>query len=199
MFRVRVLALVMLAASAQFSLADSVDSIEIRTAWETLETTLEREVFKDERRYYLEKADCTYALLERPELSAHNGRIFFQAHFSGRLATRVFGECIGPGEAFNVLFSGQPHVKGENLQLRDLRIEDVDSNLFRDILVDFLDDQLPQIISLNLGRELRYHLEKVNATSRYRVQLIELEIRDLRAEPHHLIMNVALKLDVALD
>lgn len=76
-----------------------------------LERLLASQVFTDEGRRYVQgsrEAKCSYAWLEKPEISGSEGRLVIRAKFTGRSAWSLFGRCVGMGDSFDVRITATP-------------------------------------------------------------------------------------------
>jgi hypothetical protein len=137
---------------------------EIEVPYSVLAGSIIKNNFTDQGRHYLSGdsgSKCTYAYLENPRVIAESGRLKLVAHFSGRAATEVFGNCVGAGDAFTVTLSGVPVYADGELRLDDQRIDVPDGKLFSDEIEDFLSGNLLPAFRYPLRDEIRKALASV--------------------------------------
>src|SRR4051812_2522417 len=115
---------------------------------------LGEQVFSEEGRRYVrgdKKTKCSFAYLESPKVMGEAGRIRIQARFTGRSALNMFGQCVGVGDAFNVVITAAPQYKDGNLRLQDVRVASDGKN-------GFYIRRVCAAMSESLGRDFKYSL-----------------------------------------
>lgn len=123
-------------------------------------------------------ASCTYVYLEQPAVTLRDGRLFLRVRLAGRAGLKVNGSCVGAGDAFYTTVSGQPHIKGETIALRDFRLDEGKAE-YRGLLEPLLRQQIPLLLGLNLRDELTRLLQ--NNSSEFKVTLTQFQLIDVAA------------------
>lgn len=104
-------------------LAAHARAVELHIQFGALERMLAEQVFTEEGRRYVRggKTDrCNFAYLEAPKVESDAGLIRIRAKFTGRSSLNVLGQCVGLGDAFNVVVTAKPQYKDGDLRLRDV-------------------------------------------------------------------------------
>lgn len=156
-------------------------ALELSIGYPVLEQALADQLFEDQGRYYLsgDSSDgCNYAYLEAPRLSAEGGRLILKVHFSGRIGTMVFDQCVGAGDAFDVSLSGVPRVTGEVVRLAEPRFEVPNRPQYEQLVREALTGAVAGALRFDLGAEVR-RLTNTAANQGYRLTVQTLTITGL--------------------
>ena len=105
--------------------AASARAVELRLEFGAIERMLAEQVFTEDGRRYVHgsaAAKCNFAYLEKPHIEADSGRLRIHARFTGRSALNLFGQCVGLGDAFNLVITTRPEYKDGNLRLADVKV-----------------------------------------------------------------------------
>jgi hypothetical protein len=139
-----------------------------------------RRLFTDNGRKLLagNTTSCNYAYAERPAISFRNGRIFLRLHFSGRAGVVMNGACAGAAEAFDATVSGEPYANGENISVRNVRVEEGKKE-YRSLLEPILRKQLPELLGSNLRQELTRYLD--GNIAEFRMAVTEFQLQNVTA------------------
>jgi hypothetical protein len=103
--------------------AVSARAVELQIEFKALERMLGEQVFSEEGRRYVKgtKSDrCNFAYLESPKIESDGGRLRIRAKFTGRSSLNVLGQCVGLGDAFQVVVTARPVYKDGQLRLQDV-------------------------------------------------------------------------------
>ena len=98
-------------------------AVELHIQFAALERMLAEQVFTEEGRRYVrgDKSNrCNFAYLESPKIEGDGGRLRIRAKFTGRSSVNVLGQCVGLGDAFQVVISARPQYKDGRLRLQDV-------------------------------------------------------------------------------
>jgi hypothetical protein len=98
-------------------------AVELHVQFGALERMLGEQVFTEEGRRYVrgDKSDrCNFAYLESPKFDSDGGRLRIRAKFTGRSSVNVLGQCVGLGDAFNVVITARPQYKDGHLRLQEV-------------------------------------------------------------------------------
>lgn len=139
-----------------------------------------RRLFSDNGRKMLagDASTCNYAYAERPAIAFRNGRVYLRLHFSGRAGVIVNGTCAGASEAFAATVSGEPYPNGENISVRDVRVEEGKKE-YRSLLEPLLRRQLPELLGSNLRHELTRYLD--GNIAEFRMAVTEFQLQNVTA------------------
>lgn len=185
------------ALAAFFLTAPAARAVEITASLAVFQQALERDVFKQQGRLYLEggpDSGCTYAYLEWPKLESRGDRLLLHAHFSGRAAFEAFGGCVGPGDAFDVTISGRPYARAGTIGLTDLRMES--GSDFNDLVSHFVTGELARLAQMDLAAEVARLVATASGSSPYRLALPDFKVESIGVADGRLTLRVNLKLDV---
>lgn len=180
-------------------LARPASAIHLTLSYRVLERTIERELFRDQGRYYLAGSpadDCSYTFLEQPRLGAEGERIVLRLQLSARLGQEVLGQCVGPGEDVEVVVSGVPRIEGTSVTVADPEMSFPNNprygELHEAVLAPFLSGPLKEALRFDLGAELRSLAEGAGREG-YRLQISGLSLSGLRAAPNQLEVEIDLQ------
>jgi hypothetical protein len=98
-------------------------AVELHIHFGALERMLGEQVFTEEGRRYVrgDKANrCNFAYMESPKIESDGGRLRIRARFTGRSSVNVLGQCVGLGDAFQVIVTARPQYKDGRLRLQDV-------------------------------------------------------------------------------
>jgi hypothetical protein len=119
------------AAALLALLASCCGGAELQIEYSAIGKVLAQQVFTQDGRKYVrgdKKQRCTFAYLERPEISGTNGRLGIRAHFTGRSAQNLFGRCVGLGDSFDVQIASTPYYHDGVISLKDVRVESINKD-----------------------------------------------------------------------
>jgi hypothetical protein len=146
---VTVRALLLLAAASVAS------AVELRIQFAALERMLTEQVFTQEGRRYVrgDKANkCNFAYLEKPEVRGENGQLRIRAKFSGRSSLNMLGQCVGLGDAFDVVIAAVPQYRDGYLRLAEVKVAS-------DHKTGYYIRRVCTALEASLVRDFRYQLE----------------------------------------
>jgi hypothetical protein len=98
-------------------------AVELHIQFGALERILGEQMFTEEGRRYVrgDKSNrCNFAYLESPKIESDGGRLRIRARFTGRSSVNVLGQCVGLGDAFQVIVTARPQYKDGRLRLQDV-------------------------------------------------------------------------------
>ncbi|MEO8594838.1 MAG: hypothetical protein ABI759_16080 [Candidatus Solibacter sp.] len=137
------------------ALSQSAAAVELHIQFGALERMLTEQVFSQDGRRYVRgsKADkCNFAYLEKPQVRAQGSLLLIKAHFTGRSALNVAGQCVGLGDAFDVLITALPVYKSGSLALQEVIVRSRDKN-------GYYIRKVCQAMQSSLIRDFKYPLE----------------------------------------
>ena len=126
--------------------------MELQIQFTALERLLAEQVFTQEGRRYVRggKSDkCNFAYLEKPRVAGADGKLLMHARFTGRSSFNMFGQCVGLGDAFDVLIAASPRYRDGALGLENVTVVSEGHN-------GFYIRRVCAALSSSLAREFRY-------------------------------------------
>jgi hypothetical protein len=165
-----------------------------------LKRMLSDQAFTQEGRRYVhgsQSAKCNFAYLEKPKIEADSGRLRIRARFTGRSALNMFGQCVGVGDAFDVVVTARPDYKDGNLRLQDVKV-------VSDNKSGFYIRRVCSAMEASLARDFRYPLEHAasaileDATAQpaYKRELKAFRVPEVRVSSDALILVLDFQLTV---
>lgn len=130
-------------------------AVEVHIHFGALERMLTEQVFSQEGRRYVrgsKTAKCNFAYLEQPQVRGENGRLRIKARFTGRSSLNFAGQCVGLGDAFDIVITAVPIYKNGALALRDVKVASDGKGGFYARLVC-------EAMQASLGKDFKYALE----------------------------------------
>src|SRR3990172_2217702 len=176
--RRRLSAMTVLLASG-LTAATTAQAAEIRVGYPVVETLVRKALFVQENRYYLDgdpSQRCRYVYLESPRVGADGGRLTLRMHLSAQAGVEIRGRCMGPADSMEVLVSGVPTVRGNEVFLSDL-IVDAPGRSYLGQLTAFAEQDLAQRLRLSFRPEVEAALVQASTLFATRLTLEQLTIR----------------------
>jgi len=181
-------------------LASSASAVELRIQFGALERMLAEQVFTQDGRRYVKgnrATKCSFAYLEKPRAQGADGKLRIRARFTGRSALNMFGQCIGLGDAFQVVITAMPVYKDGNIGLKDVVVAS-------DGHTGFYIRRVCTAMSASLARDFRYPvataakaaLEDPGAQPGYPRELAAFRVTEIRITNDALILAVDFQLTV---
>jgi hypothetical protein len=185
---VRTLVLTLFAASCA-------NAVELHIQFGALERMLAEQAFTEEGRRYVrgDRANrCNFAYLESPKIEGDAGRLRIRAKFTGRSSLNVLGQCVGLGDAFQVVVTARPSYKDGHLRLADVAVAS-------DGKTGFYIRRVCTGLAASLERDFRYPLEteaKRLLEESGRREVREFKVPDVRVSGDALVLAVDFELRV---
>jgi len=174
-------------------------AMELQVQFGALQRLLGEQVFTQEGRRYLGKdhKKCNFAYLEKPHVEGVDGRLRMRARFTGRSAFNMFGQCVGLGDAFDVVITAVPRYKDGYLGLTGVIVESEGHT-------GFYIRRVCAALAASLGRDFRYPvaaaakrlLEDPGAQPAYPRELREFRVSDVRVTRDALVLAIDFELTV---
>jgi hypothetical protein len=98
-------------------------AVELHVQYGALERMLSQTIFTQDGRRYVhnDKSNkCNFAYLDKPKVRSDGGKLRIHAHFTGRSALNIVGQCVGLGDAFDLAIVATPRYHDGNLVLADI-------------------------------------------------------------------------------
>jgi hypothetical protein len=135
--------------------ASSARAVELHIRFDALERMLTEQVFTQEGRRYVKggkNTRCNFAYLEKPQVHGENGKLFIRAKFSGQTSLNMLGQCVGLGDAFDVLIAATPQYRDGDLRLQEVKVAS-------DHKTGYYIRRVCSALETSLARDFRYPLE----------------------------------------
>jgi hypothetical protein len=178
----------------------SARAVELHLGFGALERMLAEQVFTQEGRRYVrgDKTNrCNFAYLESPHVGAGAGKLRIRARFSGRSALNMLGQCVGLGDAFNVVIDARPQYKGGAIRLADVTASsDGKTGFYIRRVCAALQASLARDFAYPLETAARDTLENAGAQPGYKRELRNFNVLEIRIAPDAIVLVLDFELAV---
>lgn len=175
-------------------------AVDLRLQFGALERMLTEQVFTQEGRRYVhgsKTSKCDYAYLEKPQIRGADGRLRVTARFTGRKALNVIGQCVGLGDAFDLVITAIPQYKSGNIGLQEVKVSSAGKS-------GFYIRRVCESMQSTLARDFRYPLdadahrilEEAGAQPGYQRELKNLKVPEIRVTSDALVLTLDFELTV---
>jgi hypothetical protein len=187
-------------AALLFLLAHSASAVELHIQFGALERMLTEQVFTQEGRRYVhgsKGAKCNFAYLEKPQVRGDNGLLRIKARFTGRSALNVVGQCVGLGDAFDVVVTAIPIYRGGALGLQQVKVtSEGKTGYYIRRVCEAMQASLTRDFKYPLEEQARRMLEDPAAQPGYKREVRKLSVPDIRVSSDALVLQVDFELTV---
>jgi len=181
-------------------LAANAAAVELRLEYGALERMLGEQVFTQEGRRYVrgsEKTKCNFAYLEKPQVRGENGRLRMKARFSGRSALNLAGQCVGLGDAFDVVIRALPVYRAGAIWLTDVKVtSDGKTGYYIRRVCAAMEASLARDFKYGLDHEAQMLLENPSVQPNYRREVRKIAVPEIRVEEGALVLAVEFELTI---
>ena len=175
-------------------------AVELRIQYAALERMLAQTVFTQDGRRYVHNDrsnKCNFAYLEKPRVRADSGRLRIEAHFTGRSALSVAGQCVGLGDAFDLAIVATPQYRDGNLILTHVSVEsEAKTGYYIRRVCAAMSSSLAIDFRYPIASEFQKALEDPAIQPAYPRQFRRFQITEIRATADALILIVDFELTV---
>jgi hypothetical protein len=175
-------------------------AVELHIQFAALERMLTEQVFSQEGRRYVHgsKTDkCNFAYLEKPQVRGEGGRLRMKARFTGRTALNVVGQCVGLGDAFDVVIAAMPVYKNGALGLQEVKVtSEGKSGYYIRRVCEAMQTSLAKEFKYPLEAEARKMVEEGGAQPGYKRDVRKFTVPDIRVTDDALVLQVDFELTV---
>ena len=187
-------------AALLFVLAHSASAVELHIQFGALERMLTEQVFTQEGRRYVhgsKTAKCNFAYLEKPQVRGDNGLLRIKARFTGRSALNVVGQCVGLGDAFDVVVTAVPIYRDGALGLQQVKVtSEGKTGYYIRRVCEAMQASLTRDFKYPLEEQARRMLEDPAAQPGYKREVRKLSVPDIRVSSDALVLQVDFELTV---
>ena len=175
-------------------------AVELHIQFGALERLLTEQVFSQEGRRYVHgsKANkCNFAYLEKPEVRGEGGRLRIKARFTGRSALNLVGQCVGLGDAFNLVITALPIYKNGAIGLQEVKVtSEGKSGYYIHRVCESMQASLAKDFKYPLEAEAQKMLEGAGAQPGYKREVRRFTVPDIRVTNYALVAQVDFELTV---
>jgi hypothetical protein len=175
-------------------------AVELRLQFGALERMLTEQVFTQEGRRYVhgsKTTKCDFAYLERPQIRGQDGKLRITARFTGRKALNVIGQCVGLGDAFDVVISAVPQYKGGNIGLQEVKVTSAGkSGFYIHKVCEAMQASLARDFHYPLDADAHRILEDSGVQPGYHRELKNFKVPDIRVTGEALVLSLDFELTV---
>ena len=161
---------------------------------------LAEQLFTQEGRRYVrgDKSNrCNFAYLESPRVGAEAGKLRIRARFSGRSSLNMLGQCVGLGDAFNVIIDARPQYKNGAIRLADvIASSDGKTGFYIRRVCAALQASLGRDFAYPLERTARDLLENTGAQPGYKREMRSFSVPEIRIASDTLVLVLDFQLAV---
>jgi hypothetical protein len=175
-------------------------AVELHIQFGALERMLTEQVFSQEGRRYVRGGKtnkCNFAYLEKPQVRGEDGRLRMKARFTGRTALNVVGQCVGLGDAFDLVITAVPVYRNGAIALRGVKVtSDGRSGYYIRRVCEAMQASLVRDFHYALEVEARRMLEEGSAQPGYKREARKFTVSDIRVTGDALVLQVDFELTV---
>jgi hypothetical protein len=190
----------MRAAGLLLALAAAAHAVEIRIQFGALERMLAEQVFTQEGRRYVHGGKtnkCNFAYLEKPEVRSEAGRLRIRAHFTGRAALNLMGQCVGMGDAFNVVITAAPVYKNGAIGLQEVKVASEDRNgYYIRRVCAAMESSLAHDFKSPVERDAVALLQSPGAQPQYKREVRKFNVSEIRVAEDALVLVVDFEMTI---
>jgi len=161
---------------------------------------LAQTVFTQDGRRYVHNDrsnKCNFAYLEKPRVRADSGRLRIEAHFTGRSALSVAGQCVGLGDAFDLAIVATPQYRDGNLILTHVSVEsEAKTGYYIRRVCAAMSSSLAIDFRYPIASEFQKALEDPAIQPAYPRQFRRFQITEIRATADALVLVIDFELTV---
>ncbi len=175
-------------------------AVELHIQFGALERMLAEQVFSQEGRRYVHGSKtnkCNFAYLEKPQVRGEGGRLRMKARFTGRTAWNVVGQCVGLGDAFDVVITALPVYQNGAISLQAVKVaSDGKSGYYIRRVCEAMQASLAKEFKYPLEAEAQKLLEAAGAQPGYKRDVRKFAVPDIRVTNDALVLQVDFELTV---
>ena len=185
---------------AILALAPALHAASLEIRYGALERLIGQQMFTTEGRRYVkgnQGARCNFAYLESPKLlSGGASRIELRVHFTGRSALDMFGRCVGMGDSFDLVITGQPVARDGSIAFDQLMVSTPRDSFYIRRVRGALVQTMNKDFRIDVRDQARQLLEAGASNSTYQQEIHDLRVTSVRATSDALILDVDFRLIV---
>jgi len=175
-------------------------AVEIRIQFGALERLLAEQAFTQEGRRYVRgasTAECNFAYLEKPQVRGENGLLNMRAHFTGRSALNLIGQCVGLGDAFEAVITAVPVYRNGAVGLQQVKVvSGGKTGYYIRKVCEAMQASLARDFKYPLEHDAQALLESPSATPGYRREVRKFNVAEIRVTDDALVLSVDFEMTI---
>jgi hypothetical protein len=175
-------------------------AVELHIEFGALERMLTEQVFSQDGRRYVHGSKtnkCNFAYLEKPQVRGEGGRLRMKARFTGRSALNLVGQCVGLGDAFDVVITAVPVYKSGAIGLQEVKVtSEGKSGYYIRKVCEAMQASLAKDFKFALEAETQRRLEAPGVQPGYTREVRKFNVPDIRVTRDALVLQVDFELTV---
>jgi hypothetical protein len=184
----------------QATAASPGNGVELHLSFGALERMLGEQVFTQEGRRYVrgDKSNrCNFAYLESPRIGAEGDKLRIRARFSGRSSVNMLGQCVGLGDAFNVVIDARPQYQSGTVRLADVvASSDGKTGFYIRRVCTALQTSLARDFAYPLEKAAKDLLENAGVQPGYRREMRKFDVAEIRVSGDAVVLVLNFELAV---
>jgi hypothetical protein len=182
------------------ALAANAAAVELHVQFGALERMLSEQVFTQEGRRYVhgsKDTKCNFAYLEKPQVRGENGRLRMTARFSGRSALNFAGQCVGLGDAFDVVILALPIYRNGAIGVQDVKVSsNGKTGYYIRRVCSAMESSLAHEFRYALEHDARAMLENPAVQPNYQREVRRFSVGEIRVTDDALVLPIDFELTV---
>jgi len=181
------------------ALCPTAAAVELHVQFDALERMLTQQVFSQEGRRYVhgdKKDKCNFAYLEKPQVKGQGTLLLIKAHFTGRSALNFVGQCVGLGDAFDLVITALPVYRNGFIGFQEVTVRSQDkSGYYIRKVCEAMQTSLLKDFRYPLESEAQKLLEASNAPG-YTHQVRKFTVPDIHITSDAIVLQLDFELTI---
>jgi hypothetical protein len=179
-------------ALASIAFRGTAQGVELHIQFGALERMLTEQAFTQEGRRYVhgsKATKCNYAYLEKPEVRGEGGRLRVKARFTGRTAWNVVGQCVGMGDAFDVVITASPLYRNGSIGLQEVKVtSEGKSGYYARKVCEAMQASLAKGFTFPVSDAMQHALEDPGTLAGYKREVRKFTVPEIRVTNDALVL-----------
>lgn len=175
-------------------------SVELAVHFSVIEQLVSRELFLQDGRKYVRGSPgsrCSFAYLAQPRIAGSAGKLAISAHFTGRSAVDVLGQCIGLGDDFDLVVFAVPYYRQGRLAFKEVSVATHSKDTFYTRRVrKALSESFERDITYAIEDQARKTLEQPQPGAFYGQKLSDFQVSRVTITADALVLSLDFRLAV---
>ena len=180
--------------------AHCASAVELHIQFGALERMLTEQVFTQEGRRYVRGSKgtkCNFAYLEKPQVRGDGGLLRITARFTGRSSLNFAGQCVGLGDAFDLVVTALPIYQRGAIGLQQVKVtSEGRTGYYIRRVCEAMQASLVKDFKYPLEEQTQRLLEDPAAQPGYKREVRKLTVPDIRVTNDALVLQVDFELTV---
>ena len=160
----------------------------------SMEKMVEQQVLTDGGRLYLfgdRDTPCLSAFLENPKVSESKGKLLIRFDFSGSMAGKLGGDCVGLSEKFPLTVMGVPAYEDGWVYLQSVQFSGQSrTDAFNDKIRVFIDEKLQKIFRHDVMGDIHLLIEENRDRTPFSIELQALDVPRIELHKDRLSLDL---------